>query len=326
VTTSYLWCGSDICQARNAGNAAIRGYYDEGELVPGTPAQKLYYGIDQIGSVRRVFASPSSASAYGYDPYGLPLQGTAPLTDFVYGGMFYNADSGLYLTRYRAYDPTAGRWLSRDPVGEPSDPAANLYAYVAGNPISFVDPDGDNPILIGVGIGIVAGGGADLVSQLINNGGRFDCIEWASVGSSAAIGAAAGGGAGFIAGIFERTFAYLAARAAAQSGLITADTSMLARASQAALNAAQRANQFVLGAKHTAGSGGRWAKFVGGVNPNTALREALRSPAGKILPNDGSSFKVVTDLGRVVGSRGETGVRVIVDFEGRVVTWFPVKP
>jgi hypothetical protein len=32
--------------------------------------------------------------------------------------MFHNADSGLYLTQYRAYDPVAGRWLSRDPVGD----------------------------------------------------------------------------------------------------------------------------------------------------------------------------------------------------------------
>jgi RHS repeat-associated protein len=32
--------------------------------------------------------------------------------------MFYDADSGLYLTQYRAYDPLSGRWLSRDPIGE----------------------------------------------------------------------------------------------------------------------------------------------------------------------------------------------------------------
>jgi hypothetical protein len=32
--------------------------------------------------------------------------------------MFYNVDSGLYLTRCRAYDPVSGRWLSRDPDGE----------------------------------------------------------------------------------------------------------------------------------------------------------------------------------------------------------------
>ena len=99
TVTSYLWCGDDICQARNAGNTTIRSYYDEGEYLPGTPAQTLYYGIDQIGSVRRVFASVSSAPAYGYDPYGAPLQATAPTTDFVYAGMFYNADSGLDLTK-----------------------------------------------------------------------------------------------------------------------------------------------------------------------------------------------------------------------------------
>src|SRR5215207_4144711 len=103
VATAYLWCDDDICQSRDGSNTLIRSYYSEGEYVPGTPAA-LYYGIDQIGSVRRVFASTTSAPAYGYDPYGLPLQVTAPLTDFVYGGMVYNADSGLYLTNYRAYD------------------------------------------------------------------------------------------------------------------------------------------------------------------------------------------------------------------------------
>ena len=39
--------------------------------------------------------------------------------------MFYNADSGLYLTQYRAYDPGSGRWLSRDPI-------ARLEAYLRG--------------------------------------------------------------------------------------------------------------------------------------------------------------------------------------------------
>jgi len=92
--------------------------------------------------VRRVFASTTSAPAYGYDPYGNALQATAPLTDFGYAGMFPNADSGLYLTQYRAYDPVAGRWLSRDPIGESSDPAANLYAYVRNNPLGLVDPFG----------------------------------------------------------------------------------------------------------------------------------------------------------------------------------------
>ena len=110
--------------------------------MPGTTPETDYYGIDQIGSVRRVFASTSSAPAYSYDPYGNPLQTTTPLTDFTYAGMFANTDSGLNLTLYRAYDPVAGRWLSRDPLGETSNAVGNLYPYVGGNPISNVDPLG----------------------------------------------------------------------------------------------------------------------------------------------------------------------------------------
>lgn len=142
VTTSYIWCGSRLCQARNASNAVTRSDYAEGEFVPGSPAQPYYYGADQIGSVRRVFISTSNAPAYRYDPYGNALQATAPLTDFGYAGMFYNADSGLYLTQYRAYNPVIGRWLSRDPSGESTDAASNLYAYVGGNPMSLIDPLG----------------------------------------------------------------------------------------------------------------------------------------------------------------------------------------
>jgi RHS repeat-associated protein len=144
VTTSYIWCGTRPCQTRDAGNSTTREYYSEGEFVPGTPAQNYYYGVDQIGSVRRAFNSPGTSPAYNYDPYGNALQATALLTDFGYAGMFYNADSGLYLTQYRAYDPVAGRWLSRDPIGATNDDAINLalYVYVRDDPIIYVDPTG----------------------------------------------------------------------------------------------------------------------------------------------------------------------------------------
>jgi hypothetical protein len=133
-------------------------------------------------------------------------------------------------------------------------------------------------------------------------------------------GFAAGSVIGGVIRVLRGAGAAVAARA------ITTETSMLARASEAAFRAAGRADDFALGAKHAAGAGGRWAKFAEGVNPNAALREALSAPGARVLPNDANSFRVVTDLGRIVGSRGETGIRAVVDFEGRVVTWFPVRP
>ena len=100
VTISYIWCGLKPCQARDASNTVTREYLAEGEYVPGTTPVSLYYGSDQIGTVRRVFSSDGTAPSYAYDAYGDPLQSTAPVTDFTYAGMFANADSGLALTQY----------------------------------------------------------------------------------------------------------------------------------------------------------------------------------------------------------------------------------
>ena len=145
TTTNYIWCGSQLCQARTAAGAEARGYYAEGEFVPGSPSTSLYYAPDNLGSVRRVFSAGASPS-YDYDPYGAPNQTTAPVTDFNYAGTVYNADysgsSGLYLTTHRPYDPVAGRFLSRDPIGEAGDPAGNLYAYAGGGPVGLSDPNG----------------------------------------------------------------------------------------------------------------------------------------------------------------------------------------
>jgi RHS repeat-associated protein len=118
----YLWCGLRICQSRNGPTAIRRLYYPEGEVAPGSKAF-FYYGPDQLGSVRDVYGkSPmfSVVQSYDYDPYGNPTKTprSGPTTDVRYAGMFYHADSALYLTQYRAYDPRIGRWLSRDPLGE----------------------------------------------------------------------------------------------------------------------------------------------------------------------------------------------------------------
>ena len=73
-------------------------------------------------------------------------------TNFRYAGMFYLEEAGLYLTQYRVYDPKTGRWLSRDPIGEMGD--INLYGYVGGNPVNFIDPTGKFGVITGVAVGV----------------------------------------------------------------------------------------------------------------------------------------------------------------------------
>ncbi|MBJ7459018.1 MAG: RHS repeat-associated core domain-containing protein, partial [Thermoleophilaceae bacterium] len=55
----------------------------------------------------------------------------------------------------RYYDPASGVFTSADPIGSPGS-GQNLYGYVGGNPVNFVDPSG--LFLWGVGDAIVDGG------------------------------------------------------------------------------------------------------------------------------------------------------------------------
>lgn len=48
------------------------------------------------------------------------------------------ADQGLYKMGARYYQPELGRWTQQDPSGA----EANVYLYVGGNPVNFVDPSG----------------------------------------------------------------------------------------------------------------------------------------------------------------------------------------
>jgi RHS repeat-associated protein len=96
---------------------------------------------DQIGSV--IGTLDVNGNILGttlYDAYGNAISASGPATDFGYAGMLHHAQTGFYLTQYREYNPTVGRWLSRDPIG--LNGGVNAYAYVGGNPISFIDPTG----------------------------------------------------------------------------------------------------------------------------------------------------------------------------------------
>jgi RHS repeat-associated protein len=59
---------------------------------------------------------------------------------FGFAGYMWDPFLKLYHVRHRVYDPMAGRWLQRDPIGMAG--GWNLYQYCGGEPWGFVDPSG----------------------------------------------------------------------------------------------------------------------------------------------------------------------------------------
>jgi RHS repeat-associated protein len=107
--------------------------------------------LGEGGSVRNLTnASGVVTDRYEYDAFGnsFTVSGTTP-NNYLYRGEQYDPDLELYYLRARYYNPTTGRFASRDPEdGDLFDPKSlHKYLYANGDPINGIDPMGREDLI-----------------------------------------------------------------------------------------------------------------------------------------------------------------------------------
>lgn len=150
VVEYYLWFDNTHLAAVLDSNKIIKISFMYG---PGSDSPSfinkngINYRVVQdpaLGSIRYIIHPTTLAIAQeiDYDEFGDVLSNSNPgFQPLGFAGGLFDTDTKLIRFGARDYDPSIGRWTTKDPIGFAGGDT-NLYAYVNGDPMSFVDPSG----------------------------------------------------------------------------------------------------------------------------------------------------------------------------------------
>ncbi len=141
----------------------------------GNVGQLVAWASDYGGATGYDWHADRLVARYEYDPYGTVIgpdtDGDGDFDDddnpgpyavdnpFRFSTKYFDDETALGYWGYRYYSPGLGRWLNRDPIGQPAavltrqvapktafvprdPPDDNLYRFVRNDPVSWIDPDG----------------------------------------------------------------------------------------------------------------------------------------------------------------------------------------
>jgi RHS repeat-associated protein len=128
-----------------------------------------FYHNDHLGAPQRL-TDKDGAIVWqaGYDAFGgVTIEKEVVKNRLRLPGQFFDEETGLYYNWHRYYDPGTGRYVSADPIGFCG--GMNLYGYVGGDPVNWVDPWG----LVNINLLPKGSPGYDTAEKYNSPDGRF---------------------------------------------------------------------------------------------------------------------------------------------------------
>jgi len=166
VVEKYLWADlTTLLAVYDGDDNLIQRFAYAGGRMPVSMTMggaKYYLHYDQVGSLRAIsrVLSPDNTTQLvkevTYDTYGKLLtdSNSSLRVPFGFAGGLYDPDTKLTRFGYRDYDAYTGKWTAKDPIGFAGGDS-NLYGYVLGDPVGFVDPRGESYLLGGLVTGAI---------------------------------------------------------------------------------------------------------------------------------------------------------------------------
>jgi RHS repeat-associated protein len=174
VTNSFIWDGFNIVAEISSSQTnfnvwvhdlsqSLQGAGGVGGLLSVTKSDGAYFPCaDGNGNITDYITPDGGVVAHReFDAYGNTLVATGSLVHelhFWFSSKYLDEETGLYYFGYRYYQPSTGRWLGRDPIGEHGlrsyEPKIDRwfsrntighktkgikYTFVGNNPICAVD-------------------------------------------------------------------------------------------------------------------------------------------------------------------------------------------
>lgn len=329
TSVNYFLDGTNIIKEVRSGqtNATLQYFYDSNNEIIGFTYNNikcLYLKNLQNDVIGIVDNNNNVMVKYYYNAYGQIVNvvdtsgiNLSTINPFRYRSYYQDDETGWYYLNSRYYDSKCHRFITMDDIDYLGDSESvlsyNLYSYCENNPIVHIDSEGNAAanIIGGIVGGVIGALLGYIIAEALNlKGWKKALLIGAVTVAGAVLGAVIG--------------PYVAK---ASRKVISVINSGIRKASNAASKAISNIKKFSISNKHLAGAKGNYAKFTTSSKGeiNNLITKALKSPNATFYPNGNNSYYILTNMGKVIGSKGETVLKVVFDIAGKIWTAFPDK-